>query len=194
MNQDQIQDAIEDIRTWIGRCPASIDEMHYEREALNALDNLGEQIATLTAERDEARREVEQLRMAVGCATTIKGDMVMRADDPIGMMQEVCSYVAAIKSCPEMGEVDAVYDGIIEYVADECGEVALRELANIARRAIAANATEKQRADEAERLLKVLKNLPGVETAIELAIAYRYHEYNSEMSKILAICGKGVGT
>lgn len=50
----------------------------------------------------ERDAEIERLLMAVGLATTIKGDMVMRADDPLGMMQEVCQYVATLTT--ERGE------------------------------------------------------------------------------------------
>ena len=40
--------------------------------------------------------EVEQLRQAVGLATTAKPSMVMRPDDPIGMMQEIVAQTAAL--------------------------------------------------------------------------------------------------
>lgn len=66
MNYDQIQDAIEDVKTWIGRSPASIDERYYEREALKAFDSLTEHVATLTTERDAARKELAELRSAPG--------------------------------------------------------------------------------------------------------------------------------
>lgn len=66
MNNDQIQDAIEDVKTWIGRSPASIDERYYEREALKSFDRLTNYIATLTSERDEARKELAELRSAPG--------------------------------------------------------------------------------------------------------------------------------
>lgn len=42
------------------------------------------------AERDE-------LRLAVGLATTIKGDMVMDAEHPLAMMQEVTAFVKELR-------------------------------------------------------------------------------------------------
>lgn len=65
---------------------------------------LESQITTLAA-------EAEQLRMAIGCATTIKGDMVMRADDPLGMMQEVCQYVATLTA--ERDELERLLKWIV---------------------------------------------------------------------------------
>jgi chromosome segregation ATPase len=53
---------------------------------------------TLTEnENTSLRAEVEQLRYGIGCMTTIKGDMVMRVDDPLGMAQEAVRYVEDIK-------------------------------------------------------------------------------------------------
>jgi len=52
-------------------------------------------IAELEAELAVLRAESEKLWMAIGLASTIKGDMLIRVDDPIGMMQEVVAYVYA---------------------------------------------------------------------------------------------------
>lgn len=65
--------------------------------------------------------ELEQLRMAVGLLSTLKGDMEMRPDDPLGMAQEVEAYVnqllaasrkreaavaAALAECPMPSMID----------------------------------------------------------------------------------------
>lgn len=171
-------------------------------------------IASAEAERrraDEAEKkvaerdaEIERLRMAVGCATTIKGDMVIRADDPLGMMQEVSAYVttltaerdearseledaqrqeietiaavinhrklideqkqkidfltaelAALKSAPGMGEVDMLSG---DFTVEECDQPCLttwmqrnKSLADIARRSIASREEEAKRADEVNK-------------------------------------------
>lgn len=60
--------------------------------------------------------EFQQLLMAVGCASTIKGSMVMRADDPLGMMQEVCSYVKELRA--ERDEAIQSLRKIAEQVAE----------------------------------------------------------------------------
>jgi hypothetical protein len=52
------------------------------------------------AQRDELVAKNAALREAIGLMTTIKGDMVMRPDDPIGMAQEVAAYVEALKPLP----------------------------------------------------------------------------------------------
>ena len=41
--------------------------------------------------------ELSKFRQAIGLMTTIKGSMVMRPDDPIGMAQEVVEYVARLE-------------------------------------------------------------------------------------------------
>ncbi len=90
---------------------AKVEELTQERDILkesaeNWRDNLAdrdEQLAAMTEERDKVFAElcasqamVEELTQAVGLATTIKGDMLIRPDDPIGMMQEVCTYVSDV--------------------------------------------------------------------------------------------------
>lgn len=72
----------------------------------------------------ERDAEIKRLRMAVGCATTIKGDMVMRADDPLGMMQEVCQYAATLTA--ERDDLkdwkEDVLDQMRTTMDEECGK------------------------------------------------------------------------
>ena len=46
----------------------------------------------------QLKAELAQLRMAVGLATTIKPDMEVRSDDPVGMMQEVEAHTCRLKA------------------------------------------------------------------------------------------------
>lgn len=155
------------------------------------------------AERDEARKEVERLRMAVGCATTIKGDMVMRADDPLGMMQEVCAYVKSLRSCPEMGEVDAIEDWL-EGKEIEFGVVRrIKRLVEMVGQ-LSAALTEERNArvlaqKQRDEIILDLNTVDRVDYLGELRHMAAY--IGSEPSdaifaarRILAICGKGVGT
>jgi hypothetical protein len=56
------------------------------------------EIVELRAEIERLQAESAQLRMAVGLAATIKSDMEMRCDDPVGMMQEVHAYTAQLQA------------------------------------------------------------------------------------------------
>ena len=47
--------------------------------------------------KDAARAEIERLRMAVGLATTLAGDVVMDAEHPLEMMQEIVAKVTAAR-------------------------------------------------------------------------------------------------
>jgi len=53
---------------------------------------------------DYLQRECEQLREAIGLMTTIKSDMVMRMDDPIGMAAEVERYVRCITKAHSLAQ------------------------------------------------------------------------------------------
>lgn len=59
------------------------------------------QVSRLAA--SEAR--VSAFTQAIGLMTTIKGSMVMRPDDPIGMAQEVAAYCAALEKAVEAAEI-----------------------------------------------------------------------------------------
>lgn len=87
----------EEVRhAWENAVQDEIDECVRELGRHEQLDKLRDFATDARQQLREARAEIERLQMAIGCATTIKGDMVMRADDPLGMMQEICSYVATI--------------------------------------------------------------------------------------------------
>lgn len=76
----------------------------------------------LTRQRDalreeaiDAKRKLAEMTQAVGLVTTIKGSMVMRPDDPIGMMQEVAAYVGelydgvTVMKCEYAAAVEAAF-------------------------------------------------------------------------------------
>lgn len=64
-------------------------------------------------ERDrEWEEENAELRKAIGLATTIKGSMEIRSDDPVGMMQEVCEEVARLNE--EIEFLQKERSGVIE--------------------------------------------------------------------------------
>lgn len=50
----------------------------------------------------ERQAEIERLREAIGLMTTAKPSMVMRADDPIGMAQEVVAEVERLREVAKL--------------------------------------------------------------------------------------------
>lgn len=179
----------------IARGRTRTDAVNRAAEWAKECEGLEQTIATLTAERDEARKEVEQLRMAVGCATTIKGDMVMRADDPLGMMQEVCAYVKSLRSCPEMGEVDAIEDWL-EGKEIEFGVVRrIKRLVEMVGQLSAALTEERKRGDEVAGLLRWWVEFKDGFGQLEgISVGSAVNEWKENARRILAICGKEVGT
>ncbi|MDI3463660.1 MAG: hypothetical protein OJF50_002481 [Nitrospira sp.] len=62
---------------------------------MNLLLKLGHsRMAVFLSTHDQAQREeIARLREALGLATTLKPDMEININDPVGMMQEVHKYV-----------------------------------------------------------------------------------------------------
>lgn len=126
----------------------------------------------------EAQVEIERLRMAVGCATTIKGDMVMRGDDPLGMMQEVCSYVDTLTAerdefedlldsipAPELNEEWIKLTGEMECLRNDLREAREEKKADMEAIDCLAGDVERLTAerDEARKELAALRSAPGME-------------------------------
>lgn len=208
------------------------DDQRAESDSLEMIDeieSLQSQIATLTAERDEAksgndflRQEVEDWKEANRRAEAERDEARKEAEQfrsdretVIHNIQklnqefiELTAELATLRSCPEMGEVDAVMPTIAD--VDIARDLVIQErdhgrlwepfrdkvdaLANLARvaihfyrQAIASHATEKQRADEVERLLK------DAAAYSDGRIETRAKSGDEDAAKILAICGKGDG-
>lgn len=77
------------------------EELNAADAELTSLRALLEELENSCAEKDA---ELSKFRQAIGLMTTIKGSMVMRPDDPIGMAQEVAAYVAALEKVEEYAE------------------------------------------------------------------------------------------
>ena len=88
MNRDEFQHALWDVNDHYEQGKTS------QKAEANILACYDEQRAEIERLQDES----EQLRMAVGLAATIKSDMEMRCDDPVGMMQEVHAYTAQLQA------------------------------------------------------------------------------------------------
>jgi hypothetical protein len=70
------------------------------------MDTWAECIAALAA----TDAKLSEFTQAIGLMTTIKGSMVMRPDDPIGMAQEVAAYVALLEKVAEAGRAIMSYE------------------------------------------------------------------------------------
>lgn len=193
---NELHDTIRERESQIATLTAERDDLKSGNDFLRQeIEDWKEANRRAEAERDEARKEVERLRMAVGCATTIKGDMVMRADDPLGMMQEVCAYVKSLRSCPEMGEVDAIEDWL-EGKEIEFGVVRrIKRLVEMVGRLSAALTEERKRGDEVAGLLRWWVEFKDGFGQLEgISVGSAVNEWKENARRILAICGKGVGT
>lgn len=62
--------------------------------AVAVLRNHVEQLESMI---DSLRQQLETMTQAVGLATTIKSDMAIDVRDPIGMMQQVCTYAKSLR-------------------------------------------------------------------------------------------------
>ena len=54
-----------------------------------------EAVRRMKAHDQAQRQEITRLREALGLATTLKPDMEININDPVGMMQEVHKYVTS---------------------------------------------------------------------------------------------------
>jgi len=158
MNNDQIQDAIEDVKTWIGRSPASIDERYYEKEALRSFDSLAEYVATLTEENKQLHDEAE-----------VSDSLVLTLQEEVKTLtaerDEARKLLSELHSAPEMKEVDALGTALLDVIQTISNRYGIgvagvnatrraKDVIAIARRAIVSREAEKQRAEEAVGLLK----------------------------------------
>ncbi len=54
-------------------------------------------VACLRSARESESVEIEQLRMAIGLLTTLKGDMLIRPNKPMAMAEEIVQYVELLR-------------------------------------------------------------------------------------------------
>lgn len=107
----------------------------------------------------------------------------------LGLACQLHSELAALRSCPGMGEVDALVESYSFSSSRQGCKEKFLELADLARRYAVALTEERERADERERLLKKCQDVFGedmerVKDCVDWSESYR---------RILAICGKGDG-
>lgn len=77
---------------------ANVRKLASERDELRLkLTETCQEAAADALAVESLRGERDELRQAVGLATTIKGDMAMDAEHPVEMMQEVADYVDELR-------------------------------------------------------------------------------------------------
>ena len=133
------------------------------------------------AERDEARKEVEKWVATVGNASRL--------------VDSLTAELAALKSCPEMGEVDAIEDWL-EGKEIEFGVVRrIKRLVEMVGQLSAALTEERKRGDEVAGLLRWWVEFKDGFGQLEgISVGSAVNEWKENARRILAICGKEVGT
>jgi len=165
-------------------------------------------IETLTAERDRCKSQVECLRQnyqdldrknldltAELTAITAELDAITRERDQfrsdretvISKIQALDSELATLRSCPEMGEIDAIEDWL-EGKEIEFGVVRrIKRLVEMVGQLSAALTEERKRADEAERLLrKFIASKDGAMQEIR-----EWATEDPDCRRIIELCGEG---
>lgn len=120
----------------VGLEDAGVDE-GLVAEIIDELIDSRSQVTTLTAERDEARKELEdaQRQEIETIAAVINHRKLI--DEQKQKIDTLTAELAALKSCPAMGEVDALVkeiDPSIDLDALDLNPSPVRRLANLARK------------------------------------------------------------